>query len=103
LNLDWQAQLAVKRSQNQLPSAVSQAAFSAGTLAQGESFVDDVALGKDGSAVFVVTNVQDGKSSGLQAAEKTMMQNYLAQNQGALEYQALTAAAKSDADVEIYR
>jgi hypothetical protein len=47
--------------------------------------------------------VQDGKSSGLQAAEKTMMQNYLAQNQGALEYQALTADAKSDADVEIYR
>lgn len=103
LKLDWQAELSVNRGDNKLPPSVSKAAFSAGALEKGQSLFDSVSLSRGGVAVFSVSNVQDGKPTSIQAAEKTMMQTYLAQNKGALEYQALTYAAKSEANIELYR
>ena len=99
--LEWQAELAVKRNQNKLPMAVAQAAFSVGSIAAEQSIVDKVSLSTGNSAIFLVSNVQDGSAVSMQAAEKTMMQTYLAQNKGALEFQALTAAAKDSADIEL--
>ncbi len=101
--LDWQAELSVKRGQNKLPPEVAQAAFSAGYLTDDQAVVGTVALTDGYEAIYVVSNVQDGKSSSIQATEKTMMQTYLAQNQGALEYQSLRAFAKEDAEVELFR
>ncbi|MCK5880271.1 MAG: peptidylprolyl isomerase, partial [Sinobacterium sp.] len=103
LKLDWQAQLSMKRSETKLPMAVSRAAFSVGALAPEQALVDTVVLSDGGSAVFVVSNIQDGKPASVAVTEKTMMQTYLARNRGALEYQALTAAAKVEADINLFR
>ena len=101
--LEWQLALAMKRSGTEVNSEVVQAAFSSGSIPEGQRLLDTLSLSNGDAVIFEVSNVQAGKLEDVALFERNMLQNYLAQSKGVQEFQSLRQQAREAADIEIFR
>ncbi|MFP4295978.1 MAG: SurA N-terminal domain-containing protein [Halothiobacillaceae bacterium] len=91
----------VGRQDDALPNSVIRRAFALGRPAQDARLTDVVSLTGGDLAVAVLSDVRDGKAEGLSARERSELRRQMAQDTGLREADALAAALREMAEIEI--
>lgn len=99
--LAWETFELAMRSSGTAPLSVLEAAFALPRPGEGGRSIGEASLGDEGEALVTVTRVVDGDVQALSEAETETMDTFVASRNGRLEFAALQATLRDDADIDL--
>jgi peptidyl-prolyl cis-trans isomerase D len=101
--LDWQLELAAKRTSTKTPREVITAAFKLPAAGSNQQAVAQTQLASGDVVIMSVNNVQQGKSESIQSFERQALKGFLARARAASALQSVQEQFKAESDIDYYR
>lgn len=101
--LDWQLELAAKRSSVKTPREIISAAFRLPAADKTQQAVSKTQLNNGDIAILSVNDVKEGSSTNIETYERQAVKGFLARARAASALQSIQSQFEDQSDIEYYR